>query len=42
MKTIANFGNTVGETILNFMDRSPGYIPSILTVIIVVGFWFLG
>lgn len=42
MKTLTNFGSTLGEKILDFMDRAPGYIPSILTVIIVIGFWFLG
>lgn len=42
MKTITNLGSTIGETILDFMDKSPGYIPVILTVLIVAGFRFLG
>ncbi len=42
MITITNYGSTLGETILNFMDRSPGVIPSILTVLIVGGFLLMG
>ena len=42
MKTITNFGSKFGRTILDFMDKAPGVIPSILTIVIVAGFWFFG
>jgi len=42
MNTITNFGSTFGETILDYMDRAPLVIPSILTLVIVAGFWLMG
>jgi len=38
MKTITHIGNTIGKKIVDFMDRAPGLIPSIVTLVIIAGF----
>jgi hypothetical protein len=42
MKTITDFGSTFSTSILDFMDKAPGAISLILTIVIIVGYWLLG